>query len=214
MPKGVVSIQVIKRLPRYYRFLTELENSGTDRISSNKLAEVMSSTASQVRQDLNCFGGFGQQGYGYSVHSLREEIGKILGLDNIHKMILLGAGNLGRAIATHLNFEQLGFQLTAIFEKDPKLVGTMLRGIHVMSDDEIDSYVKENEVDTAILALPKDSVMNLIDKLHSLGIRNYWNFSHYDIAKKYDDVVTENVHLSDSLMTLCYRITEKNNQDK
>ena len=213
MPKGVVSIQVIKRLPRYYRFLTELENSGTDKISSNKLAEVMSSTASQVRQDLNCFGGFGQQGYGYSVHSLRKEIGKILGLDNIHKMILLGAGNLGRAIATHLNFEQLGFQLTAIFEKDERLVGTMLRGIRVMSDDEIDSYVKENDVDTAILALPKDSVMNLIDKLHSLGIRNYWNFSHYDIAKKYDDVVTENVHLSDSLMTLCYRITDNKNKN-
>lgn len=207
MNKGV-SMQVIKRLPRYYRFLTELEANGTDKISSTGLAAVMSSTASQVRQDLNSFGGFGQQGYGYSVHLLRAEIGKILGLDHIRSAVLLGAGNLGRAIATHLNFEQLGFRLTAIFEKDPKLVGTMLRGIRVLPDDEIESYIGESKVDTAILALPKDAVEKLIDKLYSMGIRNYWNFSHYDIAKRYNDVIVENVHLSDSLMTLCYRINE------
>lgn len=208
MNKGI-SIQVIKRLPRYYRFLTELEANGTDKISSTKLASVMSLTASQIRQDLNCFGGFGQQGYGYSVKNLRAEIGRILGLENVRGTILLGAGNLGRAIATHLNFEQMGFKLTAIFEKDPKLVGTMLRGIRVMSDDEIDGYISENHVDTAILALPKDAVEKLIGKLYSLGIRNYWNFSHYDIARRYSDVVVENVHLSDSLMTLCYRINDK-----
>lgn len=208
MNKGI-SIQVIKRLPRYYRFLTELEANGTERISSTKLAAVMSSTASQVRQDLNCFGGFGQQGYGYSVQNLRAEIGRILGLDNVRGTILLGAGNLGRAIATHLNFEQMGFKLTAIFEKDPKLVGTMLRGIRVMSDDYIEGYISEHHADTAILALPKDAVEKLIDKLYSLGIRNYWNFSHYDIARRYADVTVENVHLSDSLMTLCYRINDK-----
>ena len=208
MNKGI-SIQVIKRLPRYYRFLTELEANGTDKISSTKLASVMSLTASQIRQDLNCFGGFGQQGYGYSVKNLRAEIGRILGLENVRGTILLGAGNLGRAIATHLNFEQMGFKLTAIFEKDPKLVGTMLRGIRVMPDDEIDKYISENHVDTAILALPKDAVEKLIDKLYSLGIRNYWNFSHYDIARRYSDTVVENVHLSDSLMTLCYRINDK-----
>ena len=208
MNKGI-SIQVIKRLPRYYRFLTELEANGTDKISSTKLASVMSLTASQIRQDLNCFGGFGQQGYGYSVKNLRAEIGRILGLENVRGTILLGAGNLGRAIATHLNFEQMGFKLTAIFEKDPKLVGTMLRGIRVMSDNEIDGYIRENHVDTAILALPKDAVEKLIDKLYSLGIRNYWNFSHYDIARRYSDVVVENVHRSDSLMTLCYRINDK-----
>ncbi len=208
MNKGI-SIQVIKRLPRYYRFLTELEANGTDKISSTKLASVMSLTASQIRQDLNCFGGFGQQGYGYSVKNLRAEIGRILGLENVRGTILLGAGNLGRAIATHLNFEQMGFKLTAIFEKDPKLVGTMLRGLRVMPDDEIDGYISENHVDTAILALPKDAVEKLIDKLYSLGIRNYWNFSHYDIARRYSDTVVENVHLSDSLMTLCYRINDK-----
>ena len=210
MPKGV-SIQVIRRLPRYYRFLTELESSGVDKISSTKLASIMSTTASQVRQDLNCFGGFGQQGYGYSVSGLREEIGRILGLNNIHPSILLGAGNLGRAIATHLNFEQLGFKLTAVFEKDRRLVGTMLRGITVLSDDEIEDYIRTHDVDTAMLALPKDSVEHIIEKLYALGVKNYWNFSHYDISKKYSDTVVENVHLSDSLMTLCYRINEKNN---
>ena len=208
MPKEGVSIQVIRRLPRYYRYLSELESQGVEKISSTKLAALMSSTASQIRQDLNCFGGFGQQGYGYSVASLREEIGRILGLDETHNMILIGAGNLGRAIATHLNFEQLGFKLTAIFEKDKKLIDTMLRGIKVMRDDDIESYVKENGVSTAILAMPKEAVEKMIDKLYACGIRSYWNFSHYDIGKKYDDVIVENVHLSDSLMTLCYMMNQ------
>ena len=204
-----ISIQVVKRLPRYYRFLTELENSGVDKISSVKLAEIMSATASQVRQDLNCFGGFGQQGYGYPVAGLRAEIGRILGLDRPHHAILLGAGNLGRAIATHLNFDSLGFHLEAIFEKDHKLIGTMLRGITVMPDESIEDYITTHKVDTAFLTLPKDSVETLIDKLYHLGVRNFWNFSHFDIARKYHDTVVENVHLSDSLMTLCYRINEK-----
>ena len=136
----------------------------------------------------------------------------ILGLDQTHHAILLGAGNLGRAIATHLNFDSLGFQLTAIFEKDKKLIGTMLRGIRVMPDSEIEAYIRENDVDTAFLALPKDSVEPLIDLLYSLGIRNFWNFSHFDIARKYSDTIVENVHLRDSLMTLCYRINQ--NQPK
>jgi redox-sensing transcriptional repressor len=208
-----ISIRVIRRLTRYYRFLTELENSGVDRISSNRLASVMSSTASQVRQDLNCFGGFGQQGWGYPVSQLRAEIGRILGLDRIHSAILLGAGNLGRAIATHLNFENLGFHLSAIFEKDQKLIGTMLRGVKVQSDDEIPGYVREHPVDAAFLALPKASLESMIDGLYALGIRNYWNFSHYDIARKYPDAIVENVHLSDSLMTLCYRINERQKQE-
>lgn len=208
MPKEGVSIQVIRRLPRYYRYLSELETQGVEKISSTKLAYVMSSTASQIRQDLNCFGGFGQQGYGYSVAGLREEIGKILGLDHPHNTILIGAGNLGRAIATHLNFEQLGFKLTAIFEKDERLIGTTLRGITVLPDEAIEQYIKENKIDTAILTMPKEAVENLIDKLYDCGIRSYWNFSHYDIAKKYEDVVVENVHLSDSLMTLRYMMNQ------
>ena len=210
MPKEGVSIQVIRRLPRYYRYLSELDAEGIEKISSTKLAAMMNSTASQIRQDLNCFGGFGQQGYGYSVAGLRTEIGKILGLDQLHNMILIGAGNLGKAIASHLNFDKLGFKLTAIFEKDELLIGTSIRGIKVMPDDEIEDYVKENHIDTAVLTMPKEAVEKIIDKLYNCGIRSYWNFSHYDISKKYLDATVENVHLSDSLMTLCYRITEQN----
>ena len=208
MPKEGVSIQVIRRLPRYYRYLSELDAEGIEKISSTKLAAMMNSTASQIRQDLNCFGGFGQQGYGYSVAGLRTEIGKILGLDQQHNMILIGAGNLGKAIATHLDFEKLGFTLTAIFEKDELLIGTTLRGIEIMPDDQIEDYVKEHHIDTAVLTMPKDAVEKIIDKLYACGIRSYWNFSHYDISKKYLDATVENVHLSDSLMTLCYMMNQ------
>ncbi|WP_405341950.1 redox-sensing transcriptional repressor Rex [Ruminococcus sp.] len=208
MPKEGVSIQVIRRLPRYYRYLSELDAAGIEKISSTKLAAMMNSTASQIRQDLNCFGGFGQQGYGYSVAGLRTEIGKILGLDQQHNMILIGAGNLGKAIATHLDFEKLGFKLTAIFEKDELLIGTTLRGIEIMPDDQIEDYVKEHHIDTAVLTMPKDAVEKIIDKLYACGIRSYWNFSHYDISKKYLDATVENVHLSDSLMTLCYMMNQ------
>ena len=208
MPKEGVSIQVIRRLPRYYRYLSELDAEGIEKISSTKLAAMMNSTASQIRQDLNCFGGFGQQGYGYSVAGLRTEIGKILGLDQLHNMILIGAGNLGKAIATHLDFEKLGFKLTAIFEKDELLIGTTLRGIEIMPDDQIEDYVKEHHIDTAVLTMPKDAVEKIIDKLYACGIRSYWNFSHYDISKKYLDATVENVHLSDSLMTLCYMMNQ------
>ena len=208
MPKEGVSIQVIRRLPRYYRYLSELDAAGIEKISSTKLAAMMNSTASQIRQDLNCFGGFGQQGYGYSVAGLRTEIGKILGLDQQHNMILIGAGNLGKAIATHLDFEKLGFKLTAIFEKDELLIGTTLRGIEIMPDDQIEDYVKEHHIDTAVLTMPKEAVEKIIDKLYACGIRSYWNFSHYDISKKYLDATVENVHLSDSLMTLCYMMNQ------
>ena len=210
MPKEGVSIQVIRRLPRYYRYLSELDSEGIEKISSTKLAAMMNSTASQIRQDLNCFGGFGQQGYGYSVSGLRAEIEKILGLDQQHNLILIGAGNLGRAIATHLSFEKLGFKLTAIFEKNEKLIGTTLRDIKIMPDDQIEEYVKKNHIDTAVLTMPKEAVEKIIDKLYDCGIRSYWNFSHYDISKKYFDVTVENVHLSDSLMTLSYMMNQSN----
>ena len=207
-----ISIQVIKRLPRYYRFLSELESQGCERISSTKLAQIMNSTASQVRQDLNCFGGFGQQGYGYTVSTLKNEIGRILGLENVHSAILLGAGNLGRAIATHMNFESHGFKLKAIFEKDAKIIGTYLRGIKVLSDEELEDYLSNHPADTAFMTLPKDSVEPLIDRLYALGVKHFWNFSHFDITKKYPDTIVENVHMADSLMTLCYRINNKEKQ--
>lgn len=205
-----ISMPVIRRLPRYHRFLTELEAQGVERISSNQLATIMRSTASQIRQDLNCFGGFGQQGYGYPVSQLKEEIGKILGINLGFKAILLGAGNLGKAVATHMNFQRQGFELTAVFDKNEDVIGTMLRGITIMSDDKIEAYCKNNHIDAAFLCLPRNAVKPLIDKLYSLGIKNFWNFSHYDIKNDYKDVIVENVHLSDSLMTLCYRINEKN----
>ncbi|MBQ8539465.1 MAG: redox-sensing transcriptional repressor Rex [Ruminococcus sp.] len=206
-----ISMPVIRRLPRYHRFLTELEAQGVERISSNQLATIMRSTASQIRQDLNCFGGFGQQGYGYPVTQLKEEIGKILGINQSFKAILLGAGNLGKAVATHMNFSRQGFELTAVFDNNEKIIGSMLRGIKIMSDDEIENYVKDNQVDAAFLCLPRSAVKPMIDKLYSLGIKNYWNFSHYDIKNDYKDVIVENVHMSDSLMTLCYRINETYN---
>lgn len=207
-----ISMPVIRRLPRYHRFLTELESQGVERISSNQLATIMRSTASQIRQDLNCFGGFGQQGYGYPVTQLKEEIGKILGIDKKFNAILLGAGNMGRAVATHMNFNRQGFELTAVFDKSEEVVGSMLRGITIMSDDEIEGYCHKNKVDAAFLCLPRNSVKPLIDKLYSLGIKNFWNFSHYDIKNDYNDVIVENVHMSDSLMTLCYRINEQYNK--
>ena len=208
-----ISMPVIRRLPRYHRFLTELESQGVERISSNQLATIMRSTASQIRQDLNCFGGFGQQGYGYPVSQLKAEIGKILGIDKNFTAILLGAGNLGKAVATHMNFSSQGFELSAVFDKNEDVVGTMLRGITIMSDDNIESYCKNNKVDVAFLCLPRNSVKPLIDKLYSLGIKNFWNFSHYDIMNDYPDVIVENVHLSDSLITLCYRINEKSENE-
>ena len=201
-----ISMSVIRRLPRYYRFLSELNDQNIDKISSTKLAQIMNVTASQVRQDLNCFGGFGQQGYGYSVSQLKEEIKNILGLNNDYKGILIGAGNLGKAVAMHMNFEKLGFELIACFDSNKQKVGSKLNGITVKNESELDDFCNKNHIDTAFLCIPRVCVENVLDKLYSHGIKNYWNFSHYDINARYNDTMVENVHLSDSLMTLCYRM--------
>ena len=201
-----ISMSVIRRLPRYYRFLSELNAQNIDKISSTKLAQIMNVTASQVRQDLNCFGGFGQQGYGYSVSQLKEEIKNILGLNNDYKAILIGAGNLGKAVAMHMNFEKLGFELIACFDNNEQKVGSKLNGITVKNESELDDFCNKNHIDTAFLCIPRVCVENVLDKLYSHGIKNYWNFSHYDINARYNDTMVENVHLSDSLMTLCYRM--------
>lgn len=206
-----ISMSVIRRLPRYYRFLSELNEQNIDKISSTKLAEIMNVTASQVRQDLNCFGGFGQQGYGYSVSQLKEEIQNILGLNNDYKAILIGAGNLGKAIAKHMNFEKLGFELIACFDCNEEKVGKKLNNLTIMHDSLLDDFCQNNKINTAFLCIPRVCVENVLDKLYGYGIKNYWNFSHYDIARKYSDTLVENVHLSDSLMTLCYKM---NNRDK
>lgn len=204
-----ISMSVIRRLPRYYRFLSELNEQNVDRISSTKLAQIMNATASQVRQDLNCFGGFGQQGYGYSVSQLKDEIKNILGLNNNYKAVLIGAGNFGKAVAMHMDFEKLGFELIACFDKNKEKVGQKLNNISVMHDSELVDFYRQNHVDTAFLCIPKVAVENVLDTLYELGIKNYWNFSHYDINAKYNDTVVENVHLSDNLMTLCYRMNNK-----
>lgn len=201
-----ISMSVIRRLPRYYRFLSELNDQNIDKISSTKLAQIMNVTASQVRQDLNCFGGFGQQGYGYSVSQLKEEIKNILGLNNDYKAILIGAGNLGKAVAMHMNFEKLCFELIACFDSNEQKVGSKLNGITVKNESELDDFCNKNHIDTAFLCIPRVCVENVLDKLYSHGIKNYWNFSHYDINARYNDTMVENVHLSDSLMTLCYRM--------
>lgn len=207
MAKNQVSSSVIKRLPRYYRFLEELKNQNITRISSKELSERMGFTASQIRQDLNCFGGFGQQGYGYNVNQLYLEIAKILGIDNLEKAILIGAGNLGKAIASHIEFEKKGCRLVAIFDNNPDLFGKIIGGIEVSDIKLLEQFCIENRPEVAVLCIPKSSAEEISQKLMELGICAFWNFSHYDIKTgKNKNIVVENVHLADSLMILSYGI--------
>ncbi len=209
MPKhDKISMSVIRRLPRYYRFISELAENDVQRISSSKLAELMNVTASQIRQDFNCFGGFGQQGYGYSVEFLKQEMETILGLNKVNNTIILGAGNLGKAVALHINFAEKGFKLKGIFETNPDIIGTQIADINVYPESSLINFIKTNDISIAVLCIPKNSVGEIIDKLYNNGIKNFWNFSHYDISRKYSDTIVENVHMSDSLMTLSYRINE------
>ncbi len=205
-----ISMSVIRRLPRYYRFLSELDSQNVERVSSNKLAEIMHVTASQVRQDLNCFGGFGQQGYGYAVKQLKDEITRILGLNLNHPAILVGAGNLGKAVASHMNFEKLGFSLVGIFDKEKSLEGKSVNGISISNDDKIEKFIAENNVCAAFLCVPKNGIEDVVQKLYDCGVRTFWNFSHFDITNTFENTIVENVHLSDSLMTLCYRMNQNN----
>jgi len=203
-----VSGAVIRRLPRYYRFLGELLDKNITRISSKELAELMSLTASQIRQDLNCFGGFGQQGYGYNVSLLREEIGKILGLDRKFKTILVGVGNLGRAFSANIDFIGAGFELCAMFDNNPDVIGTVINGVTVKDSGEIESFCSENKPDVAILCVPSEAAQQLADRLIACGITSFWNFTHYDIKLDHPEAVVESVHLVDSLMALCYQVND------
>lgn len=206
-----ISMSVIRRLPRYYRFLSDCIDKNITKISSKELAERMGLTASQIRQDLNCFGGFGQQGYGYSVEYLKNEIGSILGLQNNFKAILIGAGNLGNAVASQLSFNKLGFDLIGIFDSSEQLIGKKINNIDIFHIDSLELFCKTNKPVMAILCVPKSSAKSITDKLYSIGIRSFWNFSHYDINLNYNEVTVENVHMSDSLMTLCYKINKNLN---
>ena len=201
-----ISQAVIRRLPRYYRYLGELLDEGVERISSNDLSHRMKVTASQIRQDLNNFGGFGQQGYGYNVQFLYEEIGKIMGLDTEHRIIIIGAGNLGQALANYVKFEKLGFVITALFDVNPELSGKSVRGIPILMLSELDEYCRTHRVDIAALTMPKSKADSIASKLVDLGIKAIWNFAHVDLEIPNKDVVVESVHLSDSLMQLSYNI--------
>lgn len=202
-----ISSAVINRLPRYYRYLGDLLESDITRISSKELSTKMNITASQIRQDLNNFGGFGQQGYGYNVEYLYNEIKKILGLDRIYKLIVVGGGNIGQALVNYTNFEKRGFLITAVFDVNPRLIGMTIRGVEVYDVDRMEEYVKNNKVDVAILTLPRSQASKVAADLASWGIKGMWNFSHVDLNMP-EDVIVENVHLTDSLMTLLYKINK------
>lgn len=211
-----VSLSVIRRLPRYHRFLADLMRTGTTRISSKELSRRMGLTASQIRQDLNCFGGFGQQGYGYNVEQLHREIGLILGLDKQYPAILVGAGNIGRAIALNFDFSQMGFDLIGIFDIDPSIIGMQIGSLKVEDAADIDAFCREHHPRVAVLTVPRSAAEQMAEQLIHLGVSGFWNFSHYDFSVKYPGVLVENVHLSDSLMTLCYMVrdlSEKETRD-
>lgn len=202
-----ISKAVIKRLPRYYRYLGELMEENVERISSGELSEKMHVTASQIRQDLNNFGGFGQQGYGYNVKYLYTEIGKILGLDTQHPMIILGAGNLGQALANYVEFEKRGFKLVGIFDVNPVLEGISVRGIEIRMLPSLPEFLKNNSVEIAVLTLPKNKAKEMAKVLVDNGIKAIWNFAHVDLDTP-KEVMVENVHLSESLMRLSYNLSQ------
>ncbi len=200
-----ISQAVIARLPRYFRYLGELRDEGIERISSQELSTIMKVTASQIRQDFNNFGGFGQQGYGYKVEYLYEEIGKILGLDKKHNLIIIGAGNLGQALANYMNFERRGFLFKGMFDNNPELYGKKIRDMEVRPMEEMETFVKENNIDIAVLTIPKTSAVAVAEKLVCNGIKGIWNFAHVDLNVP-KEIQVENVHLSDSLMKLTYNL--------
>ena len=203
-----ISRAVVKRLPRYYRYLGDLLERGVERISSNDLSEKMRVTASQIRQDLNNFGGFGQQGYGYNVEFLYNEIGRILGLDKTYHMIIVGGGNLGQALTNYVKFEKRGFKIIGIFDVNPELVGKNVRGIEIRVADEIPRFLRENDIQIAALTLPKSQAEEMAALLVENGVKTIWNFAHLDLRLP-EDVIVENVHLSESLMQLSYNISRR-----
>ena len=206
MKRQNVSDAVIKRLPRYYRYLDDLHLKGIVRISSSTLGEKMGITASQIRQDLSCFGEFGQQGYGYNVEELRAEI---LGVNNQHSIIVVGAGNLGRALMQNFHFKESGFRLLAAFDIAPALIGTEIAGTPVLDMAELERFVPVRRPDVAVLTVPQSAAQSMADRLIELGIRGFWNFTNVELSSDLDGICFEDVHFADSLLTLSYRITER-----
>ncbi len=204
-----VSPAVIKRLPRYFRYLRELLSSDILRISSSELSKIMHVTASQIRQDFNCFGGFGQQGYGYNVKYLYGKISEILGVTQNYNAVIIGAGNLGRALASSQTFRKRGVQLKALFDVNPEVIGTDISGYNILPMSELEQFNAENHIDIAVLAIPREVAMETAERLSQLGIRGLWNFASCEIELPNSDMVIENVHMGDSLMTLCYELNYK-----
>lgn len=200
-----ISQAVISRLPRYFRYLGDLKERGVERVSSQELSDIMKVTASQIRQDFNNFGGFGQQGYGYNVDYLYDEISKILGMDRQHSLVIIGAGHLGKALAGYTNFTRRGFVFKGAFDCNPELYGTMIRDVEVRPVDEMERFVRENKIEIAVLTIPKDQAVAVARQLVHCGIKAIWNFAHVDLEVP-DNIQVENVHLSDSLMKLSYNI--------
>ena len=209
MDRGI-SQAVIARLPRYLRYLGDLKDSGVERISSQELSKMMNVTASQIRQDFNNFGGFGQQGYGYNVEYLYNEISKLLGLSEKHNLVIIGAGNLGQAIANYMNFERRGFIFKGIFDKNPDLHGKKIRDIEVQPMENLEAFIKEHDIDIAVMTIPKTGAVKVADILVRNGIKAIWNFAHADLEVP-KDVQVENVHLTDSLMKLSYKLSKNQN---
>lgn len=206
--KNRVSEAVIRRLPKYYRYLTDMDKNGVQRISSKELSQKMGLTASQIRQDFNCFGGFGQQGYGYNVSELCAEIKKILGLHKPYNAIVVGAGNLGQALANYTGFEREGFFIKAMFDINPRLIGMSIRGIDVLDLDNMKDYAANEQIDLGIICTPKESAQEVTQLLVDCQIKSIWNFAPIDVIVP-GDIIVENVHLSDSLYIISYRINEK-----
>ncbi|MEF9941373.1 MAG: redox-sensing transcriptional repressor Rex [Lachnospiraceae bacterium] len=209
MEEREISQAVIRRLPRYYRYLGELLELNVERISSNDLSKRMKVTASQIRQDLNNFGGFGQQGYGYNVKYLHNEIGKILGLESNHNIIIIGAGNLGQALANYASFEKSGFLLKGLFDVNPRLTGVTIRGVEIRMMDELKEFIRNNAIEIAVLTIPKAKAVEVANMLVEHGVRAIWNFAHTDLNLP-EHVIVENVHLSESLMRLSYNVNRYN----
>ncbi len=198
-----ISMAVIRRLPKYHRYLGDLLEKDIQRISSKELSEIIGFTASQIRQDLNNFGGFGQQGYGYNVEALHQEIGKILGLEKVYKAIVIGAGNLGQAISNYAGFKKAGFEIKALFDVNPKIIGIKIRDFEILDSEEAEDFVKANDIDIAIICIPKKGAQDIVDRLVNAGITGVWNFAPIDLEIP-DHVIVENVNLTESLYTLSY----------
>lgn len=209
MKKENISDAVIRRLPRYYRQLTDLRARGVVRISSHSLGQEMNITASQIRQDFSCFGEFGQQGYGYNVEELRAEIGHILGVDNHHHLIMIGVGNLGHALLQNFHFSHAGFSVDAAFDVSPLVVGSSVNGVPIYAMDELDTFIQNHHVDVVVLTIPQSVAQDTADRLVELGVRGFWNFTNVELVSSIPGVQFENIHFADSLLTLSYRIANR-----